>query len=577
MAHRSVLTARQRKALLDFPEDEASLLNHYVLSEDDIFHINRKRGDHNRLGFALQLCAFRYPGRFIQSDEPLPEKLVAFVSAQLGINPTEVELYARRRQTHYEHSVELQRTHHFLSFHQYEAKFIVWLTQAAMTTRNNAELAELFVAQCRQQKIILPGVTVIERLCAAARVDAEREVVELISSRLDERIKQKLCALLEKTVDGRLTIHGWLKRFEVGHNSADVNRLLDKLEYLKELNIHEALLEGIPSHRVTCLRQQGEAYYADGLRDINETRRLAILAVCSIEWKAMITDAVLETHDRIVGKLYNTCKRMRDEQLVDQKKAAHETLTFFAQLSKKLLKAHENNALVADVIESPETLEKLMTAAMALTKKLEDDPLEYVVLGYGKFRRYTQRMLEAITFKGNAATHPLLEAIELLKHLNRLDGHQTSELPIYFANAKWSKRLGNAPDRKLWETALLFTIRDCLRSRDIWAVDSRMYQDTRQQLLPKQQAEQTLSLPIPLNANEWITGRKELLEQRIKHVAQMMRQNTLPNSCIEKGKIHVNRIDPQIPDGIDTLTLDIYKEMPQISITDILREGLVCT
>lgn len=130
MAHRSVLTARQRKALLYFPEDEASILNHYVLSEDDIFNINRKRGDHNRLGFALQLCAFRYPGRFIQSDEPLPEKLVAFVSAQLGINPTEVELYARRKQTHYEHSVELQRTHYFLSFHQYEAKFIVWLTQA---------------------------------------------------------------------------------------------------------------------------------------------------------------------------------------------------------------------------------------------------------------------------------------------------------------------------------------------------------------------------------------------------------------------------------------------------------------
>jgi TnpA family transposase len=268
MTHRTVLTVRQRKALLDFPEDEASMLNHYVLSEDDLHHINRKRGDHNRLGFALQLCAFRYPGRFIQSDEPLSEKLGAFVSAQLGINSTEVEIYAKRKQTHYEHSVELQRTHHFLSFHQCEAEFIVWLTQTAMNTRNNAELSELFVAQCRKKKIILPGVTVIERLCVDARVGAEREVVELIFSRLDERIKQKLCALLEKTVDGRLTVHGWLKRFEVGHNSADVNRLLDKLEYLKELNIQESVLEGIPSHRVIWLRQQGETYYADGLRNI---------------------------------------------------------------------------------------------------------------------------------------------------------------------------------------------------------------------------------------------------------------------------------------------------------------------
>ena len=119
---------------------------------------------------------------------------------------------------------------------------------------------------------------------------------------------------------------------------------------------------------------------------------------------------------------------------------------------------------------------------------------------------------------------------------------------------------------------MLFAIRDGLRSRDIWAVDSRTYQDTRQQLLPEQQAEKVISLPIPLKANEWITERKELLEQRIKQVAQMIRQNTLPNSCIEKGKIYVNRIDPQMPEGLDILTLDIYKQMPQISITDILRE-----
>lgn len=351
---------------------------------------------------------------------------------------------------------------------------------------------------------------------------------------------------MEKTVDGRLTIHGWLKRFEVGHNSADVSRLLCKLEYLKELNIQESVLEGIPSHRVICLRQQGESYYADGLRDINETRRLAILAVCSIEWKVMITDAVLETHDRIVGKLYNTCKRMRDEQLVDQKKLAHETLVSFTKLSKQLIKAHENNALVTDVIKDTEALSNLMMKALTLTRKLDSDPLEYVLFGYGKLRCYTKRMLKIISFKGNVTAQPLLEAIVLLKQCNRSDGSQASELPVCFANSKWSKRLGNEPDRKLWETALLFTIRDGLRSRDIWAIDSRMYQDTRQQLLPTQQAEQTLSLPIPLNSNEWITGRKELLEQHIKHVAQMMQLNLLAAIIIYWNTKHLGRI---IQDG----------------------------
>jgi hypothetical protein len=146
--------------------------------------------------------------------------------------------------------------------------------------------------------------------------------------------------------------------------------------------------------------------------------------------------------------------------------------------------------------------------------------------------------------------------------------HQT----VCFTNAKWRKRLGKKPERKLWEIAVLFAIRDSLRSRDIWVVNSRSYQDTKQQLLAVHQAEKILSLPIPLQANEWILKRKQVLENLVKKVVRMMRQCTLPNICIMNEKIHVNRLDLKIPENIDDLTLDIYKRMPQVSITDILRE-----
>ena len=63
MPRRSIWNARKRAALLDLPTDEADLLRHYTLSDDDIEHIRVRRKGHNRLGFALQLCAFRYPGR----------------------------------------------------------------------------------------------------------------------------------------------------------------------------------------------------------------------------------------------------------------------------------------------------------------------------------------------------------------------------------------------------------------------------------------------------------------------------------------------------------------------------------
>lgn len=573
MPRRRILTEKQRDHLLSLPKDTSSMLRHYVLSDEDLAIIKPRQGINNRLGFAIQLCALRYPGRYLSSNDTLPHEFISFVGAQIGLTEEEISGFTYKPVTRYEHLKILQKIYDFRLFHTFEPEFTSWLKHTAIETRNGFEVAELLVQECRNRKIILPGITVIERLCADARVAAEREVIEIIFSRLNAEMKGKLDNLLSETVDGRLTIHGWLKRFEVGHNSADVNRLLDKLEYLQKLDIPESVLEGIPAHRVIWLQQQGEAYYAAGLRDINIERRLAILAVCVIEWKALTNDAILETHDRIVGKLYSTCKRMRDEQLADQKKLVNQTLTSFVQLGKKLLKAHAAHAAVTDVIENIDAFETLLETAKTLTKKLESDPLEYVLSGYGKFRRYTQRMLKRISFKGNQSSEPLLKAIDLLKDLNCSETHQQTDLPVGFSNSKWKGRLGHAPERKLWETSVLFTVRDSLRSRDIWVVDSRAYRDTRQQLLPEQQAEQTFSLPIPLQVNEWIESRKSLLEQRLKQVAQMIRQNTLPNSCIEKGKIYMNRLDsPEQLEGSDEMILDIYKNMPQVSVTDILQE-----
>jgi TnpA family transposase len=237
MAHRSILTERQRNDLMALPTDEASMLSHYILSDEDIIRIKQKRDDHNRLGFALQLCALRYPGRYLNADDILPKELIGFVGAQIGLSEIQLINFTYKSVTRYEHLRVLQQHYGYIQFHRFETEFVLWLTQTAIETRNNAELAELFVQECRKRKIILPGITVIERLCADARVAAEREIVGCIAGRLDERMKQNLNIILDETVDGWLTVHGWLKRFEAGHNSADVNRLLEKLEYLQKLGI----------------------------------------------------------------------------------------------------------------------------------------------------------------------------------------------------------------------------------------------------------------------------------------------------------------------------------------------------
>ncbi len=51
-----------------------------------------------------------------------------------------------------------------------------WLTSEAELARSNEGLAKRFVEQCRATQTILPGTTVIERLCADVLVAAERRI-----------------------------------------------------------------------------------------------------------------------------------------------------------------------------------------------------------------------------------------------------------------------------------------------------------------------------------------------------------------------------------------------------------------
>ena len=141
---------------------------------------------------------------------------------------------------------------------------------------------------------------------------ADRSVEERIADRLDAAARTALDGLLSETLQTRVTRFVWLRQFEPGNNAAVAGRLLDRLEFLQRLGLSERIIEDIPSHRVTRLRRQGERHFADGLREMLDSRRLAILAVCAVEWQAGVADTLIETHDRIVGRiLARGCQALR--------------------------------------------------------------------------------------------------------------------------------------------------------------------------------------------------------------------------------------------------------------------------
>jgi TnpA family transposase len=65
------------------------MVRYWFLSEEDITRINERRREHNRLGYAVQLCLLRYPGWPLRLDEPAPPNLLNFIGQRLGADTEE--------------------------------------------------------------------------------------------------------------------------------------------------------------------------------------------------------------------------------------------------------------------------------------------------------------------------------------------------------------------------------------------------------------------------------------------------------------------------------------------------------
>ena len=574
MPRRIVLTERQRSFLFGLPTDEASLLRHYTLADDDIDHIRTRRKARNRLGFALQLCAFRYPGRFLTADDAIPAEMVKFIAAQLGMEIDDLDGYAIREETRREHLLELRAIYGYRSFAgRGAAELREWLDDQAEDARSNEDLAHRFVERCRQVQVIVPAISTVERLCADALVAAERRIETRIVERLDATMRTRLDDLLTESIEGHVSRFVWVRKFEIGNNSADANTLLDRLEFLQKLGLDAEVLAGTPPHRITRLRRQGERYFTDGLLDVGADRRLAILAVCVVEWRAAIADTLVETHDRIVGKTWREAQRLCDGQAADAKASVTDTLRSFSRLGAAVLEAHNDGGSVEKAISASPgwaELEKLVATASQLTDTMAADPISHVVQGYHRFRRYAPRMLRCLEIQATPVAEPLMMAVALIK-----GGEDCPSLPTGFLrpSSKWSRHLKTASnDRRLWEVAVLFHLRDAFRSADIWLGASRRYADLRETLVPMAAARATARLAIPFEPETWIADRKARMAEGLKRLAKAVRAGTIPKGSIEDGTLRIERLTAAVPQDAEELVLDLYQRIPEVRITDILLE-----
>ncbi len=86
--------------------DELQLARYFHLDEADKEFIGKSRGDHNRLGIALQIGCVRFLGTFLTDMNHIPSGVRHFTARQLGIRDiTVLAEYGQRENTRREHAL----------------------------------------------------------------------------------------------------------------------------------------------------------------------------------------------------------------------------------------------------------------------------------------------------------------------------------------------------------------------------------------------------------------------------------------------------------------------------------------
>ena len=578
MPVRALLSPEQRSRLFSVPSDPVTMTRHYVLDAADLALVRSRRRASNRLGFAVQLCILRHPGRVLDPSEVPPAPMIAFVAKQAGADPALFGDYARRAETRREHLLELQKFLGLQSFGFGDWRACLRVgADAAWATDRGEPIILAMLAHLRATGVLVPSPAVLERIGLAARARARKKTFEALAAGMSDTERGTLANLLTVDPELRRSRFAWLRDYSESPAPSNIVALLDRLEYAQELGIDPARTKSIHAARLARLIDEGAIMTVQHIADLEPARQTAILVVQAASLGTRLSDATLAMFEKYMGTLFSRAQNRDERRFQATRRDVARALVLFRRTITTLRRAKEAGEDGVAAVEREvgmEQLDSVLPVIGSVTDVAGQDILVTAAERYSVLRRFSPRFLAAFDFRSNTPNDPVLAAIGLLRAMDR-DGTRLlpKRPPSSFLPPPWRKLIfaDGAPDRRLYETAVLATLRDRLRGSNIWVAGSHDYRAFEDYLLPAEAARDT-GIDGETDPGRYVATRTETLRERLTLVAERAARGELDGVEIEAGKLFIARTPPAVPEAARDLALRLNGMLPRVRITEVLSD-----
>jgi len=420
----SFLTDEQRASFGRFVGEPSAddLARCFHLDDVDQFLLQRRRGEALRLGFAIQLGTVRFLGTFLDDCLDVPEIVVKMLARQLAITEIgSLPTYAASRQRA-EHAREIQEYFGYRDFTAPEVglRFSRWLYALCWTgTERPGALFERATAWLLEHKVLLPGVTVLERFVAKLRQRVEVRLWRLLCHGVTATQRARLESLLAvPATGGRSSLLDQLRSGPTVVSGPSLVRSLLRLERVRDFDVKLPPAAGIPSSRLASLARYANSAKASAVARLPPLRRLATLVAFVHTLEATAQDDAFEVLEQLLQELFSDARKADQKSRLRSLKDLDASATVLAEACSFVLDEQlPSRSLRSTVFNhvDPDELALAMAEVLSLVRPADDVFYRELLTRYKRVRRYLPMVLKHLRLSASTGGREVMRAVAYLQ------------------------------------------------------------------------------------------------------------------------------------------------------------------
>jgi TnpA family transposase len=547
-----------------------------------------------RLAVMLHLKAYQKMGRFVTLDE-VPERVVRHVADVMGYRRVfsldDLAAYDASRRKR-EHTKALRD---YLGVRPLGEPGRRWLDgvahEAARTLHFLADIIDVLLEELARHRYELPSFRLLDEMAGRAREQVHQDYFERIDNALTPDAKAMIASLLTVPVGSSVSIWQTLKREPRRPGNKEVRNFLAHVAHLRQLAELLPPLD-IPVPKLKHFRDLARASDVSEIAEFQPAKRNALAVIYVRAQYARTLDDTADLFIKLIQTLENTALR---SLMAYQQEHQKRTDRLVAQL-RDILQAYQTDGTdtqrigaIGDVV-GPD-ISALLADCEEHMAYAGQHYIPFLPKPYAQQRALLLNCVQIMGLRSTSndpMTERLLQAVEQCRHQRR-EVIETEAVGLNAANdfhwlssawrrevfpKTWGADRAGWMQRRFFELAVLFQIKDELKSGDVFIPGGERFDDYREELVDPDTFQKELEeygeiAGLETEPGAFVKGLREALRTKCATVNARFPDNA--EASMVDGRLLLKKM-PRNPITRELALLDakLVERLAATSIVDVL-------